>query len=152
MLGVLAVTDGAEGHGGEGEPDQLESRGREARRVADTEESMLNVGSGGAEIFWGVSRVWFPMSRVSEIWTARREGQGWGAAGRAPFSFGYSDGDPFVAADGQRVYFASIRPVRGPRKDFDLYVVERGLGSARARCGELFSCLDRIVHAALPTG
>ena len=100
----------------------------------NTEESMLTVGPGGSEIFWGVSRVWFPLSRVSEIWTARRTSQGWSAGERAPFSFGYSDGDPFVSADGQRVYFVSVRPVRAPRRDFDVYVVERtanGWGPAR---------------------
>lgn len=100
----------------------------------DTEESMLTVGPGGDEIFWGVSRVWFPMSRVSEIWTARRIPGGWSAPERAPFSFGYSDGDPFVSPDGRRVYFASVRPVGPPRRDFDLYVVERtaeGWGRAK---------------------
>jgi Tol biopolymer transport system component len=92
----------------------------------DTEESMLTTTAGGQEIFWGVSRAWFPMSRVSEIWTARRIRQGWSAGQRAPFSFGYSDGDPFVSPDGKKIYFVSMRPVRGPRKDFDLYVAERG--------------------------
>jgi Tol biopolymer transport system component len=91
----------------------------------DTEESMLTVGSNGDEIFWGVSRVWFPMSRVSEIWTARRTPGGWSRGERASFSFGYSDGDPFVSPDGRRVFFVSVRPVGAPRRDFDLYVVER---------------------------
>jgi Tol biopolymer transport system component len=101
---------------------------------ADTEESMLSVSPDGSQIFWGVSEVWFPMSRVSEIWTARRTAAGWEARERASFSFGYSDGDPFVSPDGRRVYFVSVRPVRGPRRDFDLYFVERtesGFGPAR---------------------
>jgi Tol biopolymer transport system component len=100
----------------------------EPRIVArpDTEESMLTVGPGGNEIYWGVSRAWFPMSRVSEIWTAHRTARGWSAGARAPFSFGFSDGDPFVSPDGRRIYFVSMRPVGAPRKDFDLYVAERG--------------------------
>ncbi|HYD12151.1 MAG TPA: hypothetical protein VEC11_04835 [Allosphingosinicella sp.] len=100
----------------------------------DTEESMLSVSPDGSQLFWGVSRVWFPMSRVSEIWTARRTVNGWEGRERASFSFGYSDGDPFVSPDGRRIYFVSVRPVRGPRRDFDLYVVERtatGFGPAR---------------------
>jgi hypothetical protein len=66
------------------------------------------------------------MSRVSEIWTARRRAEGWTAGERAPFSTGFSDGDPFVSPDGRKLFFVSMRPVRGPRKDFDLYVTERG--------------------------
>jgi Tol biopolymer transport system component len=100
---------------------------------ADTEESMLTVSPDGSEIFWGVSREWFPMSRVSEIWTARRTGKGWKAS-RAAFSTGYSDGDPFVSHDGKQIFFVSFRPVGPPRKDFDIYVVDRtpgGFGKAR---------------------
>jgi hypothetical protein len=92
---------------------------------ADTEESMLTISPDMSEIYWGVSRFWFPMTRVSEIWTARRQGNGWGKAKRAPFSIGFSDGDPFVSYDGTQLFFASIRPVGPPRKDFDLYVVDR---------------------------
>lgn len=100
---------------------------------ADTEESMMTVSPDGSEIFWGVSREWFPLSRVSEIWTARRNGQGW-TSGRAGFSTGYSDGDPFVSHDGKQIFFVSVRPVGPPRKDFDIYVVDRiGNGYSKAR-------------------
>lgn len=121
----------------------------------DTEESMLTVGPGGQEIFWGVSRVWFPMSRVSEIWTARRLGGGWSQPERAPFSFGYSDGDPFVSADGQRVFFASFRPVGPPRKDFDIYVVERtagGWGPARNLGRNVNSAEDELYPSVAADG
>lgn len=90
----------------------------------DTEESMLTVDAQGSEIYWAVSRKWFPYSRVAEIWTARRTAKGWRAK-RADFSTGYSDVDPFVTPDGKTVFFASMRPAPGPRKDFDLYAVER---------------------------
>lgn len=96
----------------------------------DTEESMLSVSPDGSEIFWGVSRLWFPMTRVSEIWSAKREGGRWGAAARVPFSVGFSDGDPFLSYDGRQLFFISMRP----RKDFDLYVINRGAGAcARPR-------------------
>jgi Tol biopolymer transport system component len=91
----------------------------------DTEESVVTLSPDGSELFWGVSRQWFPMSRVSEIWTARRSGSTWKGE-RAAFSIGYSDGDPFVSHDGKQIYFVSVRPVNGPpRKDFDIWVVDR---------------------------
>jgi Tol biopolymer transport system component len=99
----------------------------------DTEESMMTLSPNASEIFWGVSREWFPMSRVSEIWTARRQGATWKAS-RAKFSTGYSDGDPFVSHDGKQIFFVSVRPVGRPRKDFDIYVVDRtatGFSNAR---------------------
>jgi Tol biopolymer transport system component len=92
---------------------------------AETEESEITLSPDASEFFWGVSRQWFPMSRISEIWTARRKGSGW-AAQRAPFSVGFSDGDPFVSHDGKQIFFVSMRPVNGPpRKDFDIWVVDR---------------------------
>lgn len=100
---------------------------------ANTEESMLTVSPDASELYWGVSERWFPMSRISEIWTARRKGGGWSPA-RAKFSNGYSDGDPFVSYDGKQIYFVSVRPVGPPRKDFDIYVVDRtadGFGEPR---------------------
>jgi Tol biopolymer transport system component len=115
-------------------PSRPERFAPEVVARADTEESMLSVSPDGSQLFWGVSRVWFPMSRVSEIWTARRTATGWEGRERASFSFGYSDGDPFVSPDGSRIYFVSVRPVRAPRRDFDIYVVERtgtGFGPAR---------------------
>lgn len=99
----------------------------------DTEESMMTLTPDVSQIFWGVSREWFPLSRVSEIWTARRRGATWKAE-RAAFSTGYSDGDPFVSHDGKHILFVSVRPVGRPRKDFDLYIVDRtatGYGPAR---------------------
>lgn len=90
----------------------------------DTEESMMTLSPDSSQIFWGVSREWFPMSRVSEIWTARRRGATWKAE-RAAFSTGFSDGDPFVSHDGKHILFVSVRPVGRPRKDFDLYILDR---------------------------
>jgi hypothetical protein len=44
----------------------------------------------------------------------------------APFSGVYSDIDPFIAPNGQRLYFSSIRPVNGvTRGDIDVWMVER---------------------------
>ena len=85
-------------------------------------------------------------SRVSEIWTARRTGTTW-TAKRADFSTGYSDGDPFVSHDGRQILFVSVRPVGRPRKDFDIYVVDRtatGFGRARNLGGAVNSPEDEL--------
>jgi Tol biopolymer transport system component len=113
---------------------------------ADTEESMLTLSPDGSEIFWGVSREWFPMSRVSEIWTARRNDTAWKAS-RASFSTGYSDGDPFLTHDGKQVIFVSVRPVGRPRKDFDIYIVDRtggGFTAAKNLGGAVNSAEDEL--------
>jgi Tol biopolymer transport system component len=83
---------------------------------------------------------------VSEIWTARRAGSSWKAK-RADFSTGFSDGDPFVSHDGKQIFFASVRPVGRPRKDFDIYVVDRtatGYGAARNLGGAINSPEDEL--------
>lgn len=113
---------------------------------ADTEESMMTLSPDASEIFWGVSREWFPMSRVSEIWAARRSDGAWKAA-RAEFSTGYSDGDPFLSHDGKQIFFVSVRPVGPPRKDFDIYVVDRtrsGYSKARNIGGAVNSPEDEL--------
>ena len=112
----------------------------------DVEESMMTLSPSGSEIFWGVSREWFPLSRVSEIWTAQRDGAKWRAQ-RAGFSTGYSDGDPFVSYDGTQILFVSVRPVGRPRKDFDIYVVDRvatGFGQPRNLGGAVNSPEDEL--------
>lgn len=112
----------------------------------DTEESMMTLSPDASEVFWGVSREWFPMSRVSEIWTARLTKSKWKAK-RADFSTGYSDGDPFVSHDGKQIFFVSVRPVGPPRKDFDIYVVDRtptGFSKARNLGGAVNSPDDEL--------
>ena len=54
----------------------------------------------------------------------------WTAPKVAPFSGQYSDADPFVTADGKRMFFISKRPLanstdKQPRK-LDIWVVEKG--------------------------
>lgn len=48
----------------------------------------------------------------------------------APFSGQWSDADPFVSSDGQKIYFISNRPGgrAGSRSDYDIYVVEKSVG------------------------
>jgi Tol biopolymer transport system component len=51
----------------------------------------------------------------------------WTAPSVVSFSGSYSDVDPYVTADGKRLYFSSSRPLSGsgPAKDADLWYVER---------------------------
>jgi hypothetical protein len=60
------------------------------------------------------------------IWESHfREGR-WSAPQVAPFSGQFRDADPFVSADGRRLYFISDRPVAGERKeDMDIWVMDR---------------------------
>ena len=60
--------------------------------------------------------------------TRFRDGR-WSEPEVAPFSGQYDDLTPFVTPAGDRLYFASRRPLEGkPRRDFDLYVVAREAG------------------------
>jgi hypothetical protein len=91
-----------------------------------TEESMVNTTSDGTMLMWGASRLWFPVTRVSEVRMSERRDGKWTPAATAPFSRGYSDADPFPARDGSGVFLSSFRPVDGPpRSDFDLWFVPR---------------------------
>lgn len=69
---------------------------------------------------------WFPFSRQATIMVSERGETGWSEPVVAPFSGEYSDLDPFLSPDGNRLFFSSIRPVNGEaREDADLWLVER---------------------------
>jgi Tol biopolymer transport system component len=54
-----------------------------------------------------------------------RNGQ-WQSPQVAPWSGQYRDADPFITADGRRLYFISDRPVDGkPQDDLDIWMMER---------------------------
>ena len=63
------------------------------------------------------------------FWTmvvSRYENGKWQPAEVVPWSGQYRDADPFVTADGRRMYFISDRPVDGkPKEDLDIWMVER---------------------------
>ena len=55
----------------------------------------------------------------------KRDGT-WGDSTTAPFSGTYRDLDPFLSADGQRLYYSSNRPIAGTAvKDFDIWFASR---------------------------
>lgn len=63
------------------------------------------------------------------FWTivvSRFDAGRWGAPEVAPFSGQYADADPFVTADGSKLYFISNRPAPGKAKqDLDIWVMEK---------------------------
>src|SRR5262245_2313385 len=67
------------------------------------------------------------MKRAMWIVVSRRVNGAWTKPEIVPFSGRYSDIDPTFSPDGKQLFFASTRPTEGtePRKDFDLWVVER---------------------------
>jgi hypothetical protein len=80
------------------------------------------------------SELYFLKSTPSfDFWTivvSSRGPRGWEQPRVATFSGHYSDADPFISADGRQLYFISNRPVElrpdaPPRKDLDIWVVER---------------------------
>lgn len=54
----------------------------------------------------------------------------WNTPEIVPFSGQWSDADPFVSPDGQKIYFISNRPGgrAASRRDYDIYVVEKNGG------------------------
>ena len=61
-----------------------------------------------------------------KIYVTERTEAGWSAPKLAPFSGTHRDADPYVTADGKRLYFISDRPVDGKAKDdMDIWVMER---------------------------
>ena len=80
----------------------------------------------GSTAYYTASDGFFPVTRQATIYVTRRRGEQWSAPEVASFSGTWSDIDPFVSPDGQRLYFSSIRPVDGEtRGDLDIWVMER---------------------------
>ncbi|PYS83599.1 MAG: hypothetical protein DMF70_06330 [Acidobacteria bacterium] len=70
----------------------------------------------------------------------------------APFSGKYSDAEPFLAPDGSKLFFASRRPVEGekPKKDYDLWVVERSANGAWNAPQHLSESVNTDAHELYP--
>ena len=64
---------------------------------------------------------------VLQIFASEKSDEGWHPPEPLAFSDGkYSDVDPFVTSDGQRMYFSSNRPISGDSpKDYDTWYVEK---------------------------
>jgi Tol biopolymer transport system component len=78
----------------------------------------------GSELFFLKSNAAFTSWTIV---SSRFEGGRWTTPSVAPFSGQYNDADPFIAADGRRMYFISNR-VRSPadeRTDMDIWYMDR---------------------------
>jgi Tol biopolymer transport system component len=71
----------------------------------------------------------------------------------APFSGQYSDAEPFMAPDGSKLFFASKRPIGAdnkPRKDYDLWVVERLSNQRWSEPQHLDGAINTDAHELYP--
>ena len=85
-------------------------------------ERDFSLSKSGEEIFYTLM-----IGRNGVLLTSGRTGEEWSAPAVLPFSGQFSDLEPFLSADGQRLFFASNRPADGgsEAKDFDLWWVDR---------------------------
>lgn len=73
----------------------------------DAPEFAVTLAPDGSELYF--NRATPDRSRLT-IMVSYRQGNGWSAPAVAPFSGLYRDVDPFLSADGRRLYFSSDRP------------------------------------------
>ncbi len=61
------------------------------------------------------------------IFVVKRNGEVWGDPKVVSFSGKYNDIEPFISEDGNRLYFASDRPLeeKGEKKDYDIWYSDR---------------------------
>ena len=92
--------------------------------LVSTEQNELNAAFSpdGTEIYFSVSQ-----AGQNTIVAIKLENGRWTGRSVVAFSGEYSDVDPFVSADGERLYYSSKRPmnVSGEAKDSDIWYVER---------------------------
>ena len=92
----------------------------------DNEQWRITFTPDGKTAYFAESPEFFPFTRQATIYVSTFVDGAWTEPVVAPFSGQYSDIDPFISPNGQRLYFSSIRPVDGVmRGDIDLWMVER---------------------------
>lgn len=83
----------------------------------------------GKTAYYTAADGFFPGTRRATILVSHFRKGAWSLPEVASFSGTYTDIDPFISPDGQRLYFSSIRPVDGvARPDLDIWFVERTPG------------------------
>jgi len=95
--------------------------------ISDANEQWrITFAPDGRTAYFAESEKFFPFTRKATIYTSTLRDGRWSEPVVAPFSGTHSDIDPFITPDGQRLYFSSIRPVKGAsRSDIDIWMVER---------------------------
>lgn len=87
-------------------------------------ERDFSLSPDGTEIFYTLQ---MPLASFQTILYVKKQPDGrWTKPVIAPFAGRYSDLEPAFSSDGNKLFFASNRPLSGDKiKDFDLWVVER---------------------------
>ena len=95
--------------------------------ISDAQEQWrITFTPDGRTAYFASSAGFFPITRQATIYVSHFANGEWSTPTVAPFSGMYSDMDPYISPNGQRLYFSSIRPVDGvTRGDLDLWMVER---------------------------
>ncbi len=75
------------------------------------EHSAPAISPDGTEIYWSVWEKPAPPDPIQQIWFIKFHKSGWSNPETAPFSGVYSDGGPFFSADGEKIFFYSLRPL-----------------------------------------
>ena len=125
--------------------------------VSDAREQWrITFTPDGHTAYFTSSDGFFPFTRKATIYETHLVKGEWTTPTVAPFSGTYSDIDPFIAPNGQRLYFSSIRPVDGvTRGDIDLWMVERtpiGWGEPIHLGPEVNSPEDELYPSATASG
>jgi hypothetical protein len=130
---LLAACGSAEDVAGPGTMRQTASSARETPTVFapgvisdEREQWRITFTPDGKTAYFAASDFFFPFTRRATIYESHLRGGTWSTPVVASFSGQYSDIDPFLSPNGQRLYFSSIRPVDGVTNgDIDLWMVER---------------------------
>ena len=92
----------------------------------DAEEYRISFAPDGTTAWFSRSDAFFPQSREATIMESQLVDGTWSEPSVAEFSGEHPDLDPWVAPDGESIYFSSIRPVDGEeRSDVELFRVDR---------------------------
>lgn len=85
----------------------------------------FTMSADGNEVFFTIQS---PFQEISQIVCIKKEKKGWSKPELMPFSDSFMYLEPFLSADGQRLFFVSDRPLHDTiavKKDFDIWYVER---------------------------
>jgi Tol biopolymer transport system component len=125
--------------------------------ISDAREQWrLTFTPDGHTAYFASSAGFFPITRQATIYESRFVDGAWTTPTVASFSGTYSDIDPFLSPNGQRLYFSSIRPVNGVvRGDIDVWYVDRtsdGWGDPVRLGAEVNSADDELYPSADANG
>ena len=121
--------------------------------ISDAREQWrVTFDSEGKTAWFAASDGFFPFTRKATIYTSRLVDNAWSKPEVAAFSGKFPDIDPVLTADGNTIFFSSIRTERG---DIDLWRVDRdgeGWGEPVRLRDEVNSAGDELYPSVGPDG